>query len=155
LVRGRNVIAAEVHQDSANSSDLGFDLELEGLGGLKEVSRTAAELDAAEESLGIPAELRSALWLSRAERSRGAGQLDREAEAIERAARLGPGNPSVDYQRAILHLERKEETPAYEAYLGAVRGAIGLKAGTRSSYGLFLPETLKAGVEPLVRESGV
>jgi WD40 repeat protein/tetratricopeptide (TPR) repeat protein len=155
MVPGRNTIAAEVHQQASNSSDLGFDLEIEGVGGLKEVVRPASDLDAIEERLEIPADLRSVLWASRAERFRRAGDLERAAEAIERAERMGPRNPTVAYERAHILRARGDEDAAHGEYRKAVEGAIGLKAGARSPYGVFLPDSLRATVESLVRPSGV
>jgi tetratricopeptide (TPR) repeat protein/WD40 repeat protein len=152
---GRNVIAAEVHQQAANSSDLGFDLEAEGIGGLKEVVRAASDLDEIEGRLEISADLRSALWASRAERFRRAGDLERAAEAIERAERLAPANPSALYERALVLEARGDGETAYDTYQKTVEGTIALKAGARSPHGVFLPDSLVGSVEPLVRPSGV
>jgi WD40 repeat protein/tetratricopeptide (TPR) repeat protein len=153
LRRGRNVIAAEVHQSTRNSSDLGFDLMLEGIGGLGDPLLEGAELEDAERRLEVPDELRSVLWASRGERFRRAGRAAEARKALEQAARLGPGNPRPAYDEAFLLAEAGEEEAAYRRYIEAAAGVIALKQG-RGFYASFLPRSLKLQVEPLIEASG-
>ena len=154
LHQGLNVIAAEIHQQDVDSSDLSFDLEVEGVGTLGQVSRSASELESTEERLRIPDDLRGLLWASRAERSRRAGSLDRAAEALEIAERLRPGSPDLVHERAHLLRARGDEKAAVATYREAVAGAIALKTAGKSREIFFLPDTLES-IEPLVRLSGV
>jgi tetratricopeptide (TPR) repeat protein len=155
LRSGKNVVAAEVHQQEAGSSDLGFDLELEGLGAIKEPTRDPDALEAIEARLDLLTEIRSAMWVARAERARLAGDLERAAKGLDRAARLGPGNPGVLHERALLQFARGDVDAAARTYVEAAEAAIALKAGPRSSWTLLLPGTLKAAVEPIVQPTGV
>ena len=148
---GRNIIAAEVHQQSQTSSDLGFDLELEGVGGLKDSGRSAAEIAAVEERLAIPQDLRSVLWVARAERARLASAHDRATEALDRAASFGEGNPAIQYERALAFEARGDAEAAFTTYRKAVEAVVGLKAGPPTSFALFLPDSLKSSIEPIER----
>jgi WD40 repeat protein/energy-coupling factor transporter ATP-binding protein EcfA2 len=152
---GRNLLAAEVHQQNPTSSDLGFDLELVAIGAIKEPARDLDGLEAIEARLDLPAELRSAMWTARAEHARLAGDLDRAAGTLERAARLGPGNPGVGYERAMLQAARGDAGAASKSYREALEAALALKAGPRSSYTILLPATVKRAVEPIVHPTGL
>ncbi|HZN57722.1 MAG TPA: AAA family ATPase, partial [Planctomycetota bacterium] len=152
---GNNVIAAEIHQQGATSSDLGFDLELEGLGALKEPARDADALEAIEARFGIRTELRCALWTARAAHARLAGDLERAASSLERAARLGAENPSVLYERALLQLARGDSDAAHTSWRAAAQATIALKTGPRSSYTLLLPPVLKTVLEPITQPTGI
>jgi tetratricopeptide (TPR) repeat protein len=155
LRQGRNVIAVELHQQAPDSSDLAFDLEVEGVGGLGVVSRTASELESVEERLDIPGELRGLLWASRAERFRRSGDPERASEALERAKRLDAGNPGLAHERAHLLRARGDEKAAFAAYREAVEGAIALKTLGRTGRVAFLPDALELPVEPLMKLTGV
>ena len=54
---GRNVLAAEVHQVNRTSSDLGFDLELEGTSLNVEATPEMARLVELEREIEIPEDL--------------------------------------------------------------------------------------------------
>jgi hypothetical protein len=95
LNQGTNVIAAEVHQVTLNSSDLGFDLEVEAYRGLAETAPSADALESVEMRLSIPADLRAVLWISRGARHRQNADLLRAGEALDGARGRTRGIRSV------------------------------------------------------------
>jgi tetratricopeptide (TPR) repeat protein len=149
LRSGRNVVAAEVHQVSATSSDLGFDLELT-VGGIDPSTYppagTLAEL---EKTHRIPDEIRGLLYARRAELFFTSGNRTRGNDCLERALAIDPDDPNVPYVRAKIAAQAKDDDASYAAYGQALEQTLALRTSPEPKRALLM-----GGLKSISRVTG-
>ena len=157
LRNGTNIIAAEVHQSSATSSDLGFDLEIEGVRHLNVVSSDVPESIRinANNVIELPSAHRAVLWLDRTDRFVKAMDLANAAKALAKVQQLDPGNPCLSYYRALILSTEDNDEAAYTNYVQSAEAVMKLKSNNALISTPIVAAHLRHDIEPIVRPDAV
>lgn len=149
LNKGANLVAVEVHQNQAKSTDLSFDLEIAGITTPKAV--TGAGIPAATfaekfKAFGIPDVIQSEFWNFRTEQFFTSGDAARATEALQQAEAHDAGDKSDPRRlrlRALVAATGAKTEEAGRLYDAAMDAMVQQAAAGKTIYAAQLPAALR------------